>query len=56
MATVILHKEKAENAVKTGNTVLLDAERTLRTLQGMQLKYLAKVVPPIDIYTPYNVP
>ena len=34
MADMDLHKAKAENAVTTGNSVLQDAERTLKTLEG----------------------
>ena len=34
MANMNEFKSKANNAVTTGNAVLQDAERTLRTLQG----------------------
>ena len=38
MANMDLHKSKADNAVTSGNAVLEDAQRTLKTLQGIQMR------------------
>ena len=35
MANMTEYKSKADNAVTTGNSVLQDAESTLKTLQGI---------------------